>query len=82
MTNSLIVILCAVGAVAFFAVGMSLTLLLKGRPMDSEIATNPHMRRLGIKCAVQEAREAQQGDDCDRIGCSGSCSSCDIEHAD
>ena len=76
----LIVLLCAIAAVAFFVVGMSLTLMIKGHHIDSEISTNKEMQRLGIKCAVQESRE-DTGTDCSDIGCTGNCSSCDIDHA-
>lgn len=80
------VVLCAIGAVGFFVAGMSLTLIFKGRHIDSEISTNKNMQRLGIKCAVQETREADGTADCrpghDDLpaGCSGSCGSCDIGH--
>lgn len=53
-----IVLLCSIAAVALFVFGMSLTLMVKGHPLDSEISTNEEMRRRGIKCAVQETREA------------------------
>ena len=53
-TIVMIVILIAVVFVAFFVVGLSLTLIFKGHNIDSEIATNKNMQRLGIKCAVQE----------------------------
>ena len=53
MSNWIIVILCAVAAVALFVAGMSLTLMLKGHHIDSEISTNKEMQRRGIKCAVQ-----------------------------
>lgn len=79
MSTWLIVILCAVGAVAFFVAGMSLTLMIKGHNIDSEISTNKHMRQRGIKCAVQQAREEARTD-CDDSGCSGNCAGCDIEH--
>ena len=77
-----IVILCAVAAVALFVAGMSLTLMLKGHHIDSEISTNKEMQRRGIKCAVQETREAMQQADCsDTSGlCSGNCAGCDVEH--
>ena len=75
MSNWIIVILCAVAAVALFVAGMSLTLMLKGHHIDSEISTNKEMQRRGIKCAVQQA-------DCsDTSGlCSGNCAGCDVEH--
>ena len=74
MSNWIIVILCAVAAVALFVAGMSLTLMLKGHHIDSEISTNKEMQRRGIKCAVQA--------DCsDTSGlCSGNCAGCDVEH--
>ena len=82
MSNWIIVILCAVAAVALFVAGMSLTLMLKGHHIDSEISTNTEMQRRGIKCAVQETREAMQQADCsDTSGfCSGNCAGCDVEH--
>ena len=60
MPTWLIVFLFALGAVALFVVGMSLTLM-------------------GIRCAVQESREASGQTDCADAGCSGNCSACDIE---
>lgn len=81
MANWLIVLLCAVGAVLFFVIGMSLTLMIKGHDIDSEIATNKNMQRLGIRCAVQETRSDDGTADCGDAGCSGNCSACDI-HAE
>ena len=48
-----ILFLCALGAVGLFVVGMSLTLMIKGHHIDSEISTNKDMQRLGIRCAVR-----------------------------
>ena len=79
MANWLIVFLCTLGAVALFAVGMSLTLIIKGHPIDSEISTNKNMQKLGIRCAVQETRGDDGTSDCNDAGCSGNCSACDIE---
>lgn len=81
----IIVILCAIVAVALFVAGMSLTLMIKGHHIDSEISTNKNMQRLGIKCAVQETREADGSADCSAVGatlpgCTGSCGACDIDH--
>ena len=82
MPTWLIVFLFALGAVALFVVGMSLTLMIKGHNIDSEISTNKNMQRLGIKCAVHETREADGSADCANgqpAGCSGNCGACDIE---
>ena len=76
-----ILFLCALGAVGLFVVGMSLTLMIKGHHIDSEISTNKDMQRLGIRCAVQESREDSGQVDCAAPGCTGNCSACDSEHA-
>ena len=90
-----IVLLCSIAAVGLFVLGMSLTLIVKGRPLDSEISTNEEMRRRGIKCAVQETREADGTAACsdERVhagraaaereplaGCTGNCAACDVGH--
>lgn len=85
MPNWLFVILIAILCVGLFVVGMSLTLIFKGHHIDSEISTNKNMQRLGIKCAVQETREADGTADCSdhdaaTPGCSGNCGACDIRH--
>ncbi len=46
MSNWIIVILCAVAAVALFVAGMSLTLMLKGHHIDSEDARSDAAGRL------------------------------------
>ncbi len=76
----LIVILISVLCVGLFVAGLSLTLMIKGHHIDSEISTNKNMQRLGIKCAVQEARAEMADGDCADFGCSGNCAGCDIEH--
>lgn len=71
--------------VAFFVVGMSLTLIFKGHHIDSEIGDNKNMQALGIKCAAQQMREEEgrlsgslTDEECDIYGCAtcttGSCS--------
>lgn len=84
MPNWLFILLISILAVGFFVVGLSLTQLIKGHPIESEISTNKEMQRRGIKCAVQETREADGTASCSEgssplAGCSGNCSACDIE---
>ena len=82
MPNWLVVILFAIGAVAFFAVALSITLMVKGHHIESEISTNPNMKKLGIKCAVQETREDMAAEDCESNSvCTGNCAGCDIDHS-
>ena len=81
MSQLFTIILIAVGAVGFFVLAMSLTLIFKGHHLDSEISTNKDMQRLGIKCAVQETREDMGLTDCETGSiCSGNCAGCDIDH--
>ncbi|MFI3319209.1 MAG: hypothetical protein SNH01_00360 [Rikenellaceae bacterium] len=80
MPSWLIVVLFSIGAVGFFMVGMSITLMVKGHFIDSEISTNKHMRKLDIKCAVQESRIDQEGVECHDFGCHSNCAGCDIDH--
>ena len=82
MPSWLVVMLFAIGAVAFFGVALSITLIFKGHHIESEISTNPNMKKLGIKCAVQETREDMAADDCESDSvCTGNCAGCDIDHS-
>ena len=82
MPNWLVVILFAIGAVAFFGIALSITLTTKGHHIESEISTNPNMKKLGIKCAVQETREDIAAENCDTDSvCTGNCAGCDIDHS-
>lgn len=86
MPHWLIVIGIAILAVGLFVLGMSLTLIIKGHHIDSEISTNKHMQERGIKCAVQETREMDGTAACSTDasplqGCTGNCGACDIEEA-
>ena len=86
MPSWLIVVGISILAVGFFVLGLSLTLMIKGHHIDSEISTNKDMQRLGIKCAVQETREMDGSASCSEEAsplqdCSGNCGACDIEEA-
>lgn len=81
MLKILIVIIIAIVVVGLFVLAMSLTLIFKGRNIDSEIGDNANMKNLGIKCAAQQIREedrALMGDDsCEPLSCKdASCGSC------
>ena len=82
MSTLLITIIAAIAVVGFFALAMSLTYLIKGHHIQSEISTNPNMQKMGIKCAVQETREDMGLNDCDEDNiCTGNCAGCDITHS-
>ncbi len=72
---SLIIVATAV-AIGFLVLGMSLTLILRGHHIRSEIADNPEMKKRGIRCAAEEMRALENGND-DASGCAaGDCTSC------
>jgi len=54
MMTDWIIFVIAIGAVALFVLGLSLTQIFKGHPIDSEIGTNRHMRQRGIRCTAGE----------------------------
>ncbi len=81
MSSILLVIVVSIAVVAFFMVALSLTQMIKGHPIQSEISTNPNMQARGIKCAMQQEREAQleaMGKDgcATNVDCNGECSAC------
>lgn len=59
MSSGLLIFLITLGAVAFFVIGLSLTIIFKGHYMDSEIGENQHMKERGIRCASQQMREEE-----------------------
>lgn len=85
MSSILLVIIVSIVVVGFFVVGLSLTRIIKGHDIQSEISTNPHMQARGIKCAMQQEREEQLKamglDGCDtNLDCNGECSACGAVH--
>lgn len=60
LSHTGIVFLIAVAAVAFFVLGLSLTLIFKGHHIQSEIGENPHMKERGIQCAAQQMRAEER----------------------
>ena len=81
MASWLVIVIISICAVGFFVLAMSLTLIIKGHHIESEISTNKDMQRLGIKCAVQETREDMAAEDCAPNACSGIGAGGDIEHS-
>ncbi|MDD3108873.1 MAG: hypothetical protein PHV49_06685 [Alistipes sp.] len=86
MSSGLLIFLITLGVVAFFFLGMSLTLIFKGHHIESEIGENPHMKERGIRCTSQQIRDeerALRGEDGSTTTCEqGSCSSCSAHACD
>ncbi|MDR0954277.1 MAG: hypothetical protein LBM20_02695 [Rikenellaceae bacterium] len=57
MTQTFIIILFAIGAVAFLVLGYSITYFFRGRHVQTEVGENDRMKALGIKCTAQQIRE-------------------------
>ncbi len=78
MATWLVVLLVSVLAVGLMALGLSLTLMIKGHHIDGEISTNKNMRALGITCAVHDAVGAAHNSvNSDKdYDCASSCASC------
>lgn len=68
-----IIFVIAIGAVALFVLGLSLTQIFKGHPIDSEIGTNRHMRQRGIRCTagefMREESKRSEGTNPTETGC-------------
>ena len=50
----MVVFLVALAAVALLVVGLSITLMRKGHDIQGEVGENPHMRALGLDCALKD----------------------------
>jgi uncharacterized protein YneF (UPF0154 family) len=62
-----------IGLLALAFAGLGVRIWIRGRFTDTEVEANPAMRKLGIKCAMQEELEG-----CGQAADTkvGSCSSC------
>ena len=60
MESFWIIFAIAVAAVALFVIGLSLTQMIKGHPIDSEIGTNANMQKRGIRCTAGEFRREEE----------------------
>lgn len=87
MSSNTLVFLIAAAAVAFFVLGLSLTIIFKGHYMKSEIGDNEHMKARGIDCASRQIRREEEalrgGSAAPAEGCvAGGCSSCSAAHCE
>lgn len=77
----MITFLIAIVAVALFVLGLSITLMRKGRPLQGDVGENDDMKRLGLECTTKAARREEaelRGEPYTDIdGCGlGTCGSC------
>lgn len=83
MSPTLIVIIVSILILGLFVLGLSITIIRKGRFIESEISQNQEMKRRGIKCVLEETKELDKKlygkkstKDKDIEICSGNCASC------
>lgn len=80
MSTIFLVIIIAIIALGFMVLGLSITIIRKGRYMQSEVGENDEMKKRGIKCTSEEFRREEAelcGTDCDNsTSCGGSCGTC------
>ncbi len=85
MTGTLIIaIIAAIIAVGLMVLGLSITQIRKGRPMQSDVGDNEAMKERGIMCASAEFRREEailRGEDPTNLaGCGkGVCDDCAVE---
>lgn len=63
-------------AVAFMMLGLSITLIRKGHNIETDVGDNRDMKRLGLKCTIEEMSD---GVEACPAGDNGCCSHCDID---
>lgn len=75
----------AVIAVAFLVLGLSITLIRKGRPLQGDVGENDEMKKRGLECTTVAIRreEAQlRGEDVTgkNYSCGSDCGNCNTEN--
>ncbi len=81
MQEYMVMLVVAIIAVAIMVLGLAITQIRKGRPLQSDVGDNDDMKRLGLKCTSQQFRQEEaelRGEKSDNIvgGCGSTCGSC------
>lgn len=80
MSSFLMIFIFSVIAVALLILGLAITIIRKGRPMQSEVGENDEMKKRGLSCASDQFRQEEaelRGTDCDTFSsCKGGCGTC------
>ncbi len=72
-----VVILIAIVAVAFMMFGLAITVIRKGRPLQSDVGNNDDMKKMGLKCTAQQFREDELKSK-GQIDCTEGCDKCGL----
>lgn len=80
MSPTFLVIIIAIIALGLMVLGLSITIIRKGRYMQTEVGENDEMKKRGLKCTSEEFRREEaelSGTECDTLSsCGGSCGTC------
>ena len=80
MNTTLLILLISIAALALFVLGLSITIIRKGHPIESDVGSNRDMKRMGIECASAQIRR-EEAERTGRkaylnAGCDGGCDTC------
>ena len=82
MNTTLLILIVAVAAVGAMVLGLSITLIRKGRNIQSDVGGNDEMKKRGLICASEQFRREEallRGEDPnDALPCDGHCGSCSL----
>lgn len=59
MPEVVIMIIIAIIAVGMFVLGLSITLIRKGRHIHGDVGSNPEMKKRGLVCTSKQFREEE-----------------------
>lgn len=80
----MITFIIAIVAVALFVLGLSITMIRKGRPLQGDVGENDDMKKLGLECTTAAIRRQDaelRGEDTTgkNYSCGSDCGNCTTE---
>ncbi len=78
MDTFIVILIITAVSVGLMMLGLSITQIRKGRPIQGDVGSNDDMKRLGLECTAQQFRREERGStstECETKGCT-SCKSC------
>lgn len=80
MNTTLLILLISIAALALFVLGLSITIIRKGHPIETDVGSNRDMKQLGLECASAQIRREEAERTGRKVylseGCEGACDSC------
>lgn len=66
----------AIVALALFVLGLSITLIRKGRNLQSDVGSNEHMKLRGVECTIEQMGGVSCASSCATDGTAPLCGDC------